>query len=259
VQEVSPQLALGEAARGRFQVLENGLRFELDFCAGPSVGLFLDQRDNRRRLLTGHVAAGFPLFASVEPPTSSLRRSAAGAATADCACPFVLNTFAYTCAFSACAAKAGARTTSIDLSRTHLDWGRRNFALNQIDPAAHDFIYGDVFDWLRRLARKPRLFDAVLLDPPTFSRSKHSGIFRAARDYGKLLAAALPLLKPGGVLFASTNAAEWPPEDFVSTLESAVRAAGRKLLQRHYVPQPADFPISRFEPAYLKTVWLRVG
>ena len=80
--------------------------------------------------------------------------------------------FAYTCGFSVCAALAGARTTSLDLSRKWLAWGQRNFVLNGLDPAAHDFIYGDATDWLRRLGRKGRQFEAVLLDPPTFSTSK---------------------------------------------------------------------------------------
>ena len=118
-----------------------------------------------------------------------------------------MNCFAYTCGFSLCAAKAGARTTSLDLSKKYLEWGKRNFALNGLDPAAHDFIYGDAFDWLRRLAKKSRAFDAMVLDPPTFSQSKEHGTFRAEKDYSKLVTAALPVLKPGGILFASTNAA----------------------------------------------------
>ncbi len=214
----------------------------MSFNEGYSVGLFLDQRDNRRRFLTGHIAADFPLFKSeIRNPKSE-----------------ILNCFAYTCGFSVCAAKAGARTTSLDLSKKYLEWGRRNFALNGLDPAAHDFIYGDTFDWLRRLAKKGRAFDAVVLDPPTFSQSKEHGTFRAEKDYGKLVTAALPVLKPGGILFASTNAADWPPEKFLADVEAAVRGAKRKILQRHYVPQPPDFPISRAEPAYLKTVWLRI-
>jgi 23S rRNA G2069 N7-methylase RlmK/C1962 C5-methylase RlmI len=60
-------------------------------------------------------------------------------------------------------------------------------------------------------------------------------------------------------LFASTNAAEWPPEKFLIVVENSVRAAKRKILQQHYVPQPPDFPVSRREPAYLKTVWMRVA
>ncbi len=241
--ETSPQLVFGEIAPERFEILENGVRYEMSFNEGYSVGLFLDQRDNRRRFLTGHIAADFPLFQS----EIGNRKSE------------ILNCFAYTCGFSVCAARAGARTTSLDLSKKYLEWGKRNFALNGIDPAQNDFIYGDTFDWLRRLAKKGRAFDAVVLDPPTFSQSKEHGTFRAEKDYGRLVTAALPVLKPGGILFASTNAADWPPENFLADVDAAVRGANRKILQRHYIPQPPDFPISRAEPAYLKTVWLRVS
>jgi 23S rRNA (cytosine1962-C5)-methyltransferase len=241
--EASPQLVLGEAAPERFEILENGIRYEMSFSEGYSVGLFLDQRDNRRRFLANHIAADFPLFKS----EIGNRKSE------------ILNTFAYTCGFSVCAAKAGARVTSLDLSKKYLEWGKRNFALNALDPAAHDFIFGDTFDWLRRLAKKRRAFDVIVLDPPTFSQSKEHGTFRADKDYGKLVAAALPVLQPDGVLLASTNAAEWPPEEFLADVETAVHAAKRKVLRKHYVPQPPDFPISRDEPAYLKTVWLRVN
>jgi 23S rRNA (cytosine1962-C5)-methyltransferase len=244
--EASPQLVWGEAAPERFEICENGIRFELGFNEGYSVGLFLDQRDNRRRFLTGHIAADFP-----QPATPINREQALNYQ--------LLNCFAYTCGFSVCAARAGAKTTSLDLSKKYLEWGRRNFALNGLDPAAHDFIYGDAFDWLRRLAKKGRAFDAVALDPPTFSQSKEHGVFRAEKDYGKLVAAALPLVKPGGVLFASTNAVDWPPEKFLADVERAIHSSQRKILQRHHVPQPPDFPISRAEPAYLKTVWLRIG
>jgi 23S rRNA (cytosine1962-C5)-methyltransferase len=237
--EASPQLIFGEAASERFEILENGVRYEMSFNEGYSVGLFLDQRDNRRRFLKSYIAADFPQL-----PSANFQ---------------LLNCFSYTCGFSVCAAKAGARTTSLDLSKKYLEWGKRNFALNGLDPAAHDFIYGDTFDWLRRLAKKGRAFDAVVLDPPTFSQSKEHGTFRAETDYGRLVTAALPLVKPGGILFASTNAADWPPENFLADVDAAVRGAKRKILQRHYVPQPPDFPVSRAEPAYLKTVWLRIG
>ena len=243
--EASPQLVLGEAAPERFEILENGIRYEMSFQEGYSVGLFLDQRDNRRRLLTGHIAADFPLSASRITQHASRFE--------------ILNCFAYTCGFSVSAAKAGAHTTSLDLSKKYLDWGRRNFALNGLDPAAHDFIFGDAFDWLRRLAKKGRAFDAVVLDPPTFSQSKEHGAFRAEKDYGRLVTAALPVLKPGGILLASTNAADWLPEKFLADMEATVRAAKRKILKQHYVPQPPDFPISRAEPAYLKTVWLKIS
>ena len=236
--ETSPQLVFGEAAPERFEILENGVRYEMSFGEGYSVGIFLDQRDNRRRFLTGHLATSFPQL-----PTASSQ---------------LLNCFAYTCGFSVAAAKAGARTTSLDLSKKYLEWGKRNFALNGLDPAAHDFLYGDTFDWLRRLAKKGRAFDAIVLDPPTFSQSKENGTFRAEKDFGKLVAAALPVLKPDGILLCSTNAADFAPEKFLAEIETAVFQARRKVLKKHFVPQPPDFPVSRTEPAYLKTVWMRL-
>jgi 23S rRNA (cytosine1962-C5)-methyltransferase len=148
--------------------------------------------------------------------------------------------------------------TSLDLSRKYLDWGKRNFVLNGLDPAAHDFIYGDAFDWLRRMAKKQRRFDAVILDPPTFSQSRRSGVFRAEKDYGLLVQLALAVLKPAGLLLASSNTAGWRAEDFLATVTSAISKAKRSVAQMHYVPQPPDSPISRNEPAYLKTIWMRI-
>lgn len=241
LEQASPQFLFGQPAPEEITVLENGLRYTLRFDEGYSVGIFLDQRDNRRRLVTGHVARDFPLFL----PSTKERR--------------LLNVFAYTCAFSVAAAAGGAVTTSLDLSRKYLEWGQRNFHLNSLDPTDHDFIYGDAFEWMRRLARKGRSFEVVILDPPTFSRSKQHGVFQAEKDYGALVAAALPLLVPNGVLLASTNAALFKPERFMETLATGVKAAGRTLCQQHYVPQPPDFPVSPEEPAYLKTAWLRVS
>jgi 23S rRNA (cytosine1962-C5)-methyltransferase len=241
VPDASPSRTFGDAAPDRFVIRENGLRFELSFNEGYSVGLFLDQRDNRRRFLANHVAADFPL------PVN-------GPGTAE-----VLNAFAYTCGFSVCAAVAGARTTNLDLSKKYLEWGKRNFALNDLDPADHEFIYGDAFGWMRRLAKKQRQFDVIVLDPPTFSQSKEHGAFRAENDYGQLVASALPLLKPGGVLFASTNAAKLAPEKFLAQTTAAIRSTRRRIAQQHYVPPPADFPISRGEPSHLKTVWFKIA
>lgn len=239
--ETSPQLVLGEAAPEELVVRENGVRFGLRFGEGYSVGLFLDQRDNRRRFLTRHVASNFPLY------TSGTKR------------PEVLNTFAYTCAFSVCAALGGARTTSLDLSSKYLEWGRHNFTLNGCPVEEHEFIKGDVFDWFRRFARKGRQFDVIILDPPTFSSSKASGVFRVEKDYGRLVQAAAGLLRGQGVLLASANTARWPAESFVKTVGTAIQAGQRRIMQKHYVPQPPDFPISREEPAFLKTFWLKLN
>jgi 23S rRNA (cytosine1962-C5)-methyltransferase len=238
--QASPKLVVGEPAASSFEVRENGVRYELSFDEGYSTGIFLDQRDNRRRLLQNYIGIDFPVFEGELHGHNTL------------------NVFAYTCAFSICAALAGARTTSLDLSKKYLDWGARNFALNGVDPAGHDFIYGDAFDWMRRFAKKNRVFEVIILDPPTFSQSKVSGIFRAAQDYARLIDLTLPLLAANGVLLASTNAAQWPAEDFVLAIESAVARNKRDILAKHYFPQPPDFPVTRAERAYLKTVWLRI-
>ena len=240
VASVSPELIFGEAAPDRFTVRENGICYELSFCEGYSYGLFLDQRENRRRFIANEIQGGFSVFDGKGSPA-------------------LLNTFAYTCGFSVCAAKAGAVTTSLDLSRKYLDWGRRNFQLNGVNDQEHDFIYGDAFDWCRRLAKKDRLFDAIVLDPPTFSKGKGRSIFRAEQDYGRLVAVVLPLLKPAGVLLSSTNAARLEPYAFVDSVRQAIRAAGRSVQSELFVGQPADFPASAREPAYLKTVWMRVS
>lgn len=242
--DVSPQWIAGEVAPDEFLIRENGVQFALSFAEGYSVGLFLDQRENRRRLRTQYLAPGF-----------FLGGNATGASQPGLE---VLNTFSYTCGFSVCAAKAGGKVVSLDLSKKYLDWGKRNFALNHLDSAGHEFIFGDAIDWMRRLAKRKRQFDVIILDPPTFSNSKEQGTFRAEKDYGKLTRAALPLLKSGGVLLCSTNAADFKPEMFLDAIVDAVNSAQRKIVQQHYVPQPPDFPISHEEPAYLKTAWLKI-
>lgn len=239
--DAQPQLIKGSAAPEIFHVRENGIRYNISFQQGYSVGLFLDQRDNRRRLLTNYVGPDFEL----------LENGLAGKE--------VLNTFAYTCGFSVCAALAGARTTSLDLSKKYLEWGKRNFAANNLEPARHDFIFGDLFDWAPRLARKKRKFDLVILDPPTFSHSKAGGVFQAEKDYTRLVAQVLPLLAANGILFASTNAHKLTPERFLEQIRAACAKAGRRIHKEHFVPQPPDFPVSKSEPAYLKTVWLRIS
>lgn len=237
--DASPRLVWGRGPEGEFEIRENGLTYLMSMAEGYSTGLFLDQRDNRRKLLTNWVGPEFPVFPQ-------------GVAQ-----PSVLNVFAYTCGFSVAAARAGAVTTSLDLSRKYLDWGRRNFAANGMDPAGHDFIYGDAIDWMRRLAKKGRMFDVVILDPPTFSQSKESGVFRAEKDYAALVETAGRVLKPGGVLFASTNSARLEPNAFLTMAHRGLQAAERNCHERVFIPQSPDFPTHRDEPGYLKTVWLR--
>lgn len=238
--EAAPVLWWGEPVAGTFPIRENGLTFLMDLAAGYSAGLFLDQRDNRRRLRINWVGPDFPLCEGGWEGRS------------------VLNAFAYTCGFSVAAAIGGARTASLDLSRRALDWGRRNFEANGLDPAAHEFLLGDAMDWFRRLARKGRRFDVVLLDPPTFSQSRERGVFRVESDYAALVTAATRVLAENGVLFASTNAARLDPERFVERVHTGLRDAGRRVERELFVPQPPDMPVVREEPAYLKTLWLKV-
>jgi 23S rRNA (cytosine1962-C5)-methyltransferase len=240
LEETAPQHLFGSEAPDPFLIRENGVSYEISFRQGYSVGLFLDQRDNRRRLLTHYLGLEFTAFGG------GLKGKA------------VLNCFAYTCGFSVSAGLAGATTVSLDLSKKYLDWGKRNFTANKLDPNAHDFIFGDVFAWASRLAKKGRKFDLILLDPPTFSRSKE-GAFRAEKDFGKLVQAVLPLLLPDGILFCSTNAQKLDPENFLAVIKQSVEQGGRRVAEQLYAPQPPDFPVSKAEPAYLKTVWLRIN
>lgn len=209
---------------------EHGLRYRIRFDEGLSAGLFLDQRENRWRLLQMPLAG-----------------------------KSVLNCFAYTGAFSVAAARAGARTTSVDLSRNYLEWGRENFALNGLPVAGHEFVAGDVFAWLPTAAKRGRQWDVVVLDPPTFSTTKQGRSFRAERDYGELARLAAPRVADGGWLFCSTNQRTFRVEEFQRALRDSVAAAGRRIQSAEWGTQPADFRVARGERPYLKTAWLRLA
>jgi len=224
----SPQSIRG-ALPERFAVRENGLTFLVSFGEGLSPGIFLDQRENRRRLLTMNLTG-----------------------------QTVLNCFAYTGAFSVAAARSGAVTTSVDLSRNYLAWGQANFAANGLDPGAHAFVAGDVFEWLRRFAQRRQTWNIVILDPPTFSTSKHGRAFQAERDYGALASLAMPLVTRGGRLLCSTNQRTLAPEHFEAMLQQAARACGRTIASAEFETQPWDFRVVTGEHPYLKTFWLQM-
>ena len=218
-QKEPPRHHCGPEVAAPFLMRENGLRFEISLQAGYSQGIFLDQRDNRaevRRLMR-----------------PGLR---------------LLNTFAYTGAFSVAAASAGAETTTLDLSQPALDWAKRNFAHNALDPAAHHFCKGDTFHWLRRFAKQGRQFDAIILDPPTFSRAENGKIFRVENDFGSLVALALEILTPDGWLLCCSNCRALPATAF----ERQILTSSRQRLAIRSAPLPADFT---GEP-YLKSVWV---
>ena len=219
-QKESPQHLAGPVVAEPFLILENGIASEISFQSGYSQGIFLDQRDNRaevRRLM----APGLRL----------------------------LNTFAYTGAFSVAAALAGAETTTLDLSQPYLDWAKRNFTHNSLDPAAHHFCKGDTFHWLRRFAKQGRTFDGIVLDPPTFSRDEKGKVFRVEENFGELAALAADLLTPDGWLLCSTNCRNLGLNDFQKQLRNAIH---RPLSPRH-----SDMPPDFTDEPYLKSVWLK--
>ncbi len=114
-----------------------------------------------------------------------------------------LNCFCYTATASVHAAKGGALTTNVDLSKTYLNWAEENFILNAIDLSKHQFIQEDCLIWLKTTRDR---FDVIFLDPPSFSNSKRmKDTLDIQRDHEGLIRAAMKLLYPGGTLYFSTN------------------------------------------------------
>ncbi len=216
----SPNHLTGPEVTEPFLILENGVASEISFQSGYSQGIFLDQRENRAAVRR-QMAPGMKL----------------------------LNTFAYTGAFSVSAAIAGAETTTLDLSQPYLDWAKRNFVHNGLDPADHHFCKGDTFHWLRRFAKQGRRFDGIVLDPPTFSRDEKGKVFRVEENFGELAALAADVLAPEGWLLCSTNCRNLGLNEFQKQLRGAIR---RPMSARHS-EMPPDFT----DEPYLKSVWLR--
>lgn len=237
----APQPILGDAPESPFSVMELGLNYVIDLRAGYSQGLFLDQRPQRARMMErlSEPSTGFGKFV---PSVPSDKPHA----------PRVLNLFAYTCAFSVAAAARGAVTTSVDLSRPYLDWGKRNMELNGFDPEAHFFCRGDSFEWLRRFAKKGRTWDGIVVDPPTFSRNAEGKLFRVEHDFPALAAACLEVLEPGGWLLASTNHRGLTPARFEGLVRDGAALAGRRILEIEEGRMPPDFT----DTPYLKALWL---
>lgn len=237
----SPRIWLGDQGPSETRIVENDLHYQIRFDEGYSVGIFLDQRENRKRWL--QLRVGDQLKLETQTPSSGE----------------ILNTFSYTCPFSVCVAKAGLRAVSLDLSRKYLEWGRENFQLNELDPDEHDFIYGDVFDWMRRFRKRGRKFSGIILDPPTFSKaSKNKKMFQAEKDYPELLKSALDIIEPGGLILACNNTAGWSPRSFESVILQTLRKNNINPNGIQFCPQPADFPVTMQTPQYLKSVWIKI-
>ncbi len=219
-----PTLEWGEAIAEPFSVEENGARYCIDFSAGYSPGIFLDQRQNRLRVKE-----------SAKPGDR------------------VLNAFAYTGAFSVAAALAGAETSTLDLSRTYLDWTWENFALNGLNRDDHHGCRGDAFQWLATFGRQGREFDGVILDPPTFSRHKKK-TFRTDRDYAELAELAARVVTPGGWLLCCANTHRMGMADYRQQVVAGVQSAGRRVESIDSLPMPPEYR----GDDYLKSLWLVV-
>ena len=130
----------------------------------------------------------------------------------------VLNLFCYTASLSVAAAKGGASVTSIDMSRTYLDWGMENFTLNDIDIKNHRFIQADVLKELQLMIEANVKFDLILLDPPSFSNSKRmEDDLDIERDHAILIRDCMKLLNSDGTLYFSTNKRKFELHSIVSS------------------------------------------
>lgn len=220
----------GEKGEFPLIVKENGVNFAVYLNDGAMVGVFLDQRDVRK----------------------TIRDKYANGKT-------VLNTFSYTGAFSVFAAVGGAKkTTSVDLANRSKSKTIEQFSINGIDDEAQDIIVEDVFNYFKYAVRKQLKFDVVILDPPSFARSKKM-TFSAAKDYTKLLKEVIAITEDNGVIVASTNSAAFDMKKFKSFIRTAFEEMGEnyKIIEEFSLPE--DFrTIKEFEEGnYLKVLFIR--
>jgi len=204
---------LGAAADGPLQIIEHGIKYEVDVASGQKTGFYLDQRDNRRRV--GHLAAGRD----------------------------VLDCFCYTGAFALSALIGGARSVmSIDASAQALVRAKRNLDLNGLTDGRAEWLEADVFEALRKLRRDGRQFDLIVLDPPKFAPAPKDAA-RAARGYKDINLNALKLLRPGGLLATFSCSGGVSPELFQKILAGAAADAGTALLLRERYRSAPDHPV----------------
>ncbi|MBI3893399.1 MAG: class I SAM-dependent rRNA methyltransferase [Candidatus Wallbacteria bacterium] len=214
----------GEQPPGDFTVLEGGARFKIDLAGGYNTGLFLDNRENRLAL-RAHVRG---------------RR--------------VLNLFCYTGSISVHCALAGAESVhSVDVSKGTLDWARKNFELNGIDAGDHPLVQADALEYLRKGSHRGSDYDAIVLDPPSFSTSKKT-VFSTEKDYPSLVSMAVEVLAPGGALVTCSNHRKTPPERFLTAVATAARRQGRPLKLLDFRGAGPDFPV---DPAYPESGYLK--
>ncbi|MGX7132333.1 class I SAM-dependent rRNA methyltransferase [Enterococcus songbeiensis] len=222
----------GSQAPEPLLVQENFVTFATYLNEGLMAGIFLDQKDVRGRFVGG-LASGKK----------------------------VLNMFSYTGAFSVAALMGGAsHTTSVDLAKRSLAKTQEQFAVNGIDPQTQTIHVMDVFSYFKYARKKDLQFDVIVLDPPSFARNKKK-VFNVAKNYGELIEDSLPILTKGGLLIASTNAANLSEKKFKHMIETvfAEKDVSYQLVDTYRLP--ADFVVApQFQEGnYLKVFFYQVN
>ena len=220
----------GQEAPDFFTVLENGVLYQVFMNDGLMTGIFLDQHEVRGSLVDG-LAMGKSL----------------------------LNMFSYTAAFSVAAAMGGAsQTTSVDLAKRSRELSQAHFQANGISTDDHRFIVMDVFEYFKYAKRKDLTYDVIVLDPPSFARNKKQ-TFSVAKDYHKLISQSLEILNPGGIIIASTNAANVSRQKFTEQIDKGFAGRSYQILNKYGLP--ADFAYNKKDESsnYLKVISMKVS
>lgn len=220
----------GQEAPDFFTVLENGVLYQVFMNDGLMTGIFLDQHEVRGSLVDG-LAMGKSL----------------------------LNMFSYTAAFSVAAAMGGAsQTTSVDLSKRSRELSQAHFQANGLSTDEHRFIVMDVFEYFKYAKRKNLTYDVIVLDPPSFARNKKQ-TFSVAKDYHKLISQSLEILNPGGIIIASTNAANVSRQKFTEQIDKGFAGRSYQILNKYGLP--ADFAYNKKDESsnYLKVISMKVS
>ncbi len=208
---------------------ENEVKFHVDIANGQKTGFFLDQQDNRRAIQ--HIVKG-----------------------AD-----VLGAFCYTGSFEICAAHYGARSVlGLDISQNAIDMCNKNAALNGLEKICR-FECVNAFDVLKEWSKEGKQWDVVMLDPPSFTKSRAT-IDKAIAGYKEINLRGMKLVKPGGFLVTSSCTNLVQPELFLDIIQMAATDAKRKIRQVVFNSQSADHPIIRGQENthYLKFLIIQV-
>ena len=220
----------GQEAPDFFTVLENGVLYQVFMNDGLMTGIFLDQHEVRSSLVDG-LAMGKSL----------------------------LNMFSYTAAFSVAAAMGGAsQTTSVDLAKRSRELSQAHFQANGISTDEHRFIVMDVFEYFKYAKRKGLTYDVIVLDPPSFARNKKQ-TFSVVKDYHKLISQSLEILNSGGIIIASTNAANVSRQKFTEQIDKGFAGRSYQILNKYGLP--ADFAYNKKDESsnYLKVISMKVS